>query len=60
MSGVDAAAAKRFAVTAQLTATDDAFSWCAMMPRTGTTAVCSTATVKATRLRAAMSSQGRG
>jgi hypothetical protein len=59
MSGVDAAAARRFAVTVQLTATDDAFSWCAMMPRIGTTAVWSTATVNATKLRAATSSRGR-
>jgi hypothetical protein len=39
ISGVAAAAARRLAVTAQLAATVDVFSWWAMMPRTGTTAV---------------------
>jgi hypothetical protein len=55
--GVDAAAASRLAVTAQLTATVEASSCSAMMPRTGTTAVCSTATVSATRPSTAMSSR---
>ena len=40
ISGVAAAAASRFAVTAQLTPTMDASSWSAMIPSTGTTAVC--------------------
>jgi hypothetical protein len=54
-----AAAARRFAVTAQLTATVDEFSWWAMTPSTGTTAVCSTATVRTTTDRPATSSPGR-
>ena len=47
INGVAAAAASRLAVTAQLTATEETSSWWAMMPSTGTTAVCSTATVSA-------------
>jgi hypothetical protein len=60
MSGVDAAAANRFAVTAQLTATGDSFNCTAMMPNTGTTAVCSTATVNATSPNETINNPGRG
>ena len=54
-----AAAASRLAVTAQSTATVDASSWSAMMPRIGTTAVCRTATVRTTMLRPTTSALGR-
>ena len=59
INGVAAAAASRFAVTAQLTATVDASSWSAMMPSTGTTAVCRTATVRTTTLSPATSAGRR-
>ena len=57
INGVAAAAASRLAVTAQLTATVDASSWSAMMPSTGTTAVCKTATVRTTTLSPATSAR---
>ena len=56
MSGVVAAAASRLAVTAQLTSTVEACNCRAMTPRTGTTPVCSTATVSATTLSVGTSS----
>ena len=58
ISGVAAAAASRFAVTAQLTATREASSWSAMMPSTGTTAVCRMATVRTTMLSPTISPRG--
>ena len=60
INGVAATAASRFAVTAQLTPIVDAFSWWAMMPSTGTTAVCRTATVKTTMLRPGTSTRSTG
>ncbi len=59
INGVAAAAASRFAVTAQLTATIEAPSWSAITPSTGTTAVCRTATVSTTTLRPTTSVAGR-
>ena len=53
---VVAAAASRLAVTAQLTSTVEACNCRAMTPRTGTTPVCSTATVSATTLSVGTSS----
>ncbi len=57
INGVAATAASRFAVTAQLTPIVDAFNWSAMMPSTGTTAVCRTATVRTTMLSPGTSSR---
>ena len=59
INGVAAAAASRFAVTAQLTATVETSSCAAMTLRTGTTAVCRIATVNTTTLSPATSSCGR-
>ena len=46
-------------MTAQLTATIETSSWSAMTPSTGTTAVCSTATVRTTTLSPITSTSGR-